>query len=151
MKNQITSEERKELIEEIKNKYNKYKEKVSNKRVKEIKDEFIDLFKVCESLYKIVLKKYLLDNNKYKNDKEMILNYNQITASLKMCQYSIDEELIKKIFSSVGKYAKKGSKSAKVLRNEVEHSLSTSSIDEIIERKDELFKYMRDFIRYLKK
>ena len=81
----------------------------------------------------------------------MILNYNQITASLKMCRYSIDEGLIKKIFSSVGKYAKKGSKSAKVLRNEIEHSLSTSSIDETIERKDELFKYMRDFISCLKK
>lgn len=111
----------------------------NNKILNEFKNKFI----LCETAYKTILKNFKKDEDESK----LKINMNQVATYLKKVGYNFDYELLDKIFSYKNE---KGSRSAKFLRNEVSHKPNKSSVDEIVNRKDELFGYMDEFINVIK-
>lgn len=158
MEKEITDKEREELISKIKKEYSNYKKNnsIESAYIKDV-SEFIGLFKICEGLYKILLQKYLdvhKKNNNNNRNKVMNLQLQQIKAALRYGRFNIDVELIDRIFSTSDKYTRVGTKSAKLLRNNIVHPSSKSYkniVNEIIERKKELFSDMNDFIKKMQK
>ena len=149
-KNRVFSEDEKKAVREsIKNKIKQVEDDLLKKNLKEAKDMFIEKFTLCEKVYKIVLKQYLKNKEKYQTDEKMKLNIMQIRASLSRAGYQISEDLLNKIFSTVGVYATKGSRSAKLLRNDIDHELSHSALQEIFDRNDELISYMDEFLQLM--
>ena len=100
---------------------------------KEIVNQFIDLFVVCESTIKLILKEYYKANNQQISDKYTKLNLNSIKPALNYFAYNYDEDTISHLF---GSNSKKGEKSLKILRNEILHGANTSAIDELTTRQN---------------
>ena len=114
--------------------------------IREARDKFVEKFILCETVYKVVLKKYLQVNNRFIGDKNMKLQIEQIKASLRRAGYRMDEQLLNRIFSSSGLYSVRGSKSAKMLRNGIEHEMNPKDLQEVYDRQDCLIADMDRFI-----
>ena len=104
-------------------------------------DRFKAKFCICEIIYKTILSKYLESNNQSINN--LKINMNQVNPALKYAGYHFENSLLNVIFSSQDK---KGAKSAKILRNELTHTLSLSAIKELQVREKELFDAMDQFL-----
>lgn len=117
--------------------------------VRETRDEFIEKYIICEMAYKIVLKKYLETNNMYDSDQHLNIQLQQVRAALQTAGYKPDHGLLERIFSGSKDYRKRGTKSAKILRNGIEHEMNVQDLKEVVNRKDELFKDMDSFISWI--
>lgn len=102
--------------------------------------DFLSKFVVCE-----IACKAILAGAGMKNDK---LNMKSIKSAVKKLNYGIEYAVLRSIF---GSYKIRGSKSAKKLRDGIAHSLAENDIKEVIERKEDLFKYMDTFLDVVKK
>ena len=110
---------------------------------RQIKDEFIEKFVLCETATKAALKYYYDRKGTPKKFTEIDLNLSSVNSALNDLQYSFDRELTKKMFKSK---MKRGSRSAKDLRHRIVHSLSIKDIQEVVDRKEELFKIMDGYL-----
>lgn len=105
--------------------------------------EFIDLWLVCE-----VLVKKLIMYQKGENDLPQKWQHNQVGPALRHFGIEYLESKIEPAFSGNQK-AKRGQKSARVLRNGYLHTLSRNDRSEIERRKSELIQllsYWKDTI-----
>jgi hypothetical protein len=89
--------------------------KLNEDGVRDSRDQCIEKFIICETAYKIVLKKYLQVNNKYDSDGKMRIQLTQVNTALKNAGYTLDEGLMERLFSGSGNYTVSGQKSAKVV------------------------------------
>lgn len=104
--------------------------------------DFLSKFVVCE-----IACKAILAGAGMKNDK---LNIKSIKSAVKKLNYNIEDAVLGAIFGYKG-FRRRGSRSAKILRNGIAHSLAENDIKEVIERKEDLFKYMDTFLDVVKK
>lgn len=104
-------------------------------------DSYKNEFNRCETACKIVLVAYLKAQGE--STKDIRLTMKQIPAAMKFAGYSFEAPLLNNLFSS-----KKSS--AKKLRDAVTHGISKSAVREIRERQNELFRYMEEFICYIR-
>jgi hypothetical protein len=72
----------------------------------------------------------------------------EIPAALKYAGYNIDSDILNSIFSGSGKYRKRGTMSARLLRNAVIHNLSEPDIKEICNRYEHLYNTMNIFLSH---
>lgn len=112
-------------------------------------DSYKNEFNRCETACKVVFAAYLKakskskKQNKEKNNPYLKLDMRQIPAAMNFAGYSFESQLLDKLFS--------GKKhSAKKLRDAVTHGISKSAVREIKERQNELFRYMEEFICYIR-
>ena len=110
------------------------------------RQQFGDRYIECERLYRIILESYCNINGKKLNIDKANVYLKDVKNTIKAFGISIDEETIDKIFASYDKYVKRGTKSAKQLRNTQFHQLSETDIQESIDRFDELMTAMQKFI-----
>jgi hypothetical protein len=74
----------------------------------------------------------------------------EIPAALKYAGYTIDNDVLNVLFAGSGKYRKRGSKSAKQLRNAIVHNVSEPDILEICHRYEQLHHAMDSFLGYFR-
>lgn len=105
-------------------------------------EDFKTTFSFCEILYKIIL-----DDHQYnktgKHPERMLVTMTQVPFVLDYAGYDFDKEMLKKLFGSEEKV---GVRSVKKLRDSLTHSLNQRAIDELFNRKDELYGYMNEFL-----
>ena len=108
-------------------------------------DTLKDKFSICEIVYKIILKDYLKSQNE--DTKKLVINMAQAKAALKYAGYIFDSEIVGKVF---GSQKTVGSRSVKIIRDELNHTLKQSAVTELINRYDELIGYMDSFLNMIR-
>lgn len=112
--------------------------------------QFLEKFTLCEICCKAILKEYKKNNKTYSSETNLKLDMREIPAALKYAGYSIDEALLSIIFAGSGNFKKRGSKSAKQLRNGIVHNLCESDIEEVCKRYLYLCAAMDNFLNYFR-
>ncbi|MBQ0065734.1 MAG: hypothetical protein KBT48_08195 [Firmicutes bacterium] len=146
---QFSREEKASIREEVRKKYAEITQKLEEPGVREVRDIFIEKFILCETLYKMVLKKYLIINKKYNPNHTLTIQILQVKTALSLAGYSFEDNLLEKIFSGAGIYKKRGSKSAKLLRNGIEHEMNKGDLQEVLDRQNELLTDMDHFLHWI--
>lgn len=111
----------------------------------ELIDSFKNKFNLCESVYKVILKKH--QNVKGNKKVYLKLTMTQIPFAMKFAGYNVDRDLLNRLF---GSETKKGRQSIKKLRDSVTHSIKQSAVDEIKARERELFNDMDSFLEIIR-
>ncbi len=114
----------------------------SNETTKQKIDDFKDTFSKCEIVYKVIL-----EEHQFKKTGEHLerlqITMRQVPHALAFAGYDFDNLLLTKLFGSKEKI---GKRSVKKLRDSLTHSLNQKAIDELIQREQELYAYMNDFL-----
>jgi len=142
-------QQQRDIRSDIVQKYNEINTKLNEENVRESRDVFIEKFILCETLYKIVLKKYLVINNKYTSDGAMKIQIKQVKAALKKAGYTVDDDLMDRLFSGTGIFSQRGSKSARLLRNGIEHEMNVKDLQEVVDRYQNLISDMDTFLTWI--
>ncbi len=146
----LTAAEQAQIRLDITQKLNDINSKMNEKGIRDARDKFIEKFILCETAYKIVLKKYLQINKRYKSDGEMKIQLTQVKFALLSAGYTVDIGLLDRLFSGSGKYRNQGDKSARLLRNGIEHEMNVKDLQEVKDRQVSLHNDMDTFLSLLK-
>lgn len=65
----------------------------------------------------------------------MKIQIKQVKAALKKAGYTVDDDLMDRLFSGTGIFSQRGSKSARLLRNGIEHEMNVKDLQEVVDRK----------------
>lgn len=111
---------------------------------------FRTAYKICEKIYFIVLKPYLIGKDIEPSDLKIDMRKGK--AALKYIGYDFDEKLLKTLFNS--KNPGDG-KTAKTLFEQLSTKTSTAKMferaeKELAEREDELFSYINEFLKEIR-
>lgn len=110
-------------------------------------NEYKNYFNICESTYKVILEKHQLMKHGKING-HLRLDMRQVPQAMAYAGYSVDKNLLKRLFGSEDRV---GIRSAKVLRDFVTHGMDEKAVEEIIRRKDDLYRDMNSFIEIIRK
>lgn len=111
---------------------------------------FIDKFIRCEVAVKKVLTAYRKEKKGENVKGHEQLNMNIIPPALAWAGYSVSKAELEALFSGSGIYNKRGTKSAKKLRDGAMHEHNENDIQEIVDRFDELNDMMDAFLSYFR-
>ena len=112
--------------------------------------QFLDEFVLCEVVCKSVVSMYRKNNKTFTSEKDLKLDMKEIPAALKYAGYVIDLDVLNPIFAGSGNYRRRGSKSAKQLRNAIIHNLSEPDVLEMYNRYEYLHNTMNSFLNYFR-
>lgn len=136
-----TEEEKKKLRDSAKAELERLEAIYSNEGVTQLLNDFKGKCNLCESVYKIILVRYLQAKGK-KTGKRLVVDGRQVDAVLKFAGYGFDKAFLKELF---GEKSANG-KTVKGLRDAVTHGIDSKAVQEITDRKAELFGYMDTFL-----
>lgn len=108
--------------------------------------QFLDEFVLCEIACKAVVSMYRKNNKTFTSEKDLKLDMKEIPAAIKYAGYNIDNDVLNVIFAGSGNYRKRGTKSAKQLRNAIIHNLSEPDVLEMCNRYEYLHNMMNTFL-----
>lgn len=144
----------KAVLIRIGNELDEYNRTVVDEKRK-AKDDFMDLYQKCEFAYKQILIDYklkvegLTSNDKLKTKSKTEFNpnnlkiYNKQYANvLKYAGITVDDM----VFNSDSPFDIDGSHSCRKLRDMITHGSSRKAVNEVFDRKTDLFKAMEDFL-----
>ncbi len=137
----ISEQEKLNLRKSAKAELERLEKCLSEPNTVQILDEFKNKFNICETVYKVILD----EHQKYKDNQTegfLKLDMRQVPYALKFAGYNFDRSLLNELF---GNSSSKG-KTIKKLRNEITHGINKKAVEEILNRKDELFGYMDCFL-----
>ena len=140
-KNNLTSEEQFKWRDSARRKLLSMETQLADRKTIELLDDFKNRFNLCEMTYKDILRKYLAQTNQT-NKGHLKITMTQVPAALNMAGYSFDKQFLAELFG--GK--RKQTQTAKILRDGVTHGLSPKAVKEIVDRKEELFRNMEEFL-----
>ena len=135
----------KQMIQKVQAELQRLEELFENEDVTQKIDTLKDKFSICEIVYKIILKDYLKSKNE--DTKKLVINMTQAKAALKYAGYIFDSEIVGKVF---GSQKAVGSRSVKIIRDELNHTLKQIVVKELIDRYDELIGYMDSFLNMIR-
>ena len=143
-KPKITEEEKKKLRDSAKAELERLEAIYSDEEVTKLLDDFREKYNLCESVYKVIL----AEHQKVKGHKEtdyLKVTMQQVPHALKFAGYGFDKALLTEIF---GAKSQKGKTvhTVKKLRDAVTHGIASEAVQEITDRKEELFGYMDAFL-----
>ena len=143
-KPKITEEEKKKLRDSAKAELERLEAIYSDEEVTKLLDDFREKYNLCESVYKVIL----AEHQKVKGHKEtdyLKVTMQQVPHALKFAGYGFDKALLTEIF---GAKSQKGKTvhTVKKLRDAVTHGIASKAVQEITDRKGELFGYMDAFL-----
>lgn len=142
----ISDEDKKKLRSAAKSEVERLETLLKEDRNTKIVDAFKNRFNVCESAYKIILAEHQKRKGK-KQTTHLKIDMRQVPSALTFAGYTFEKQLLSDLFG--GKPAAKG-RTAKQLRDGTSHSIDESAVKEIVSRKDELSKYMDEFLEIIK-
>lgn len=143
-KPKIAEEEKKKLRDSAKAELERLEAIYSNEEVTQLLDDFRGKYNLCESVYKVIL----AEHQKVKGHEEtdyLKVTMQQVPHALKFAGYGFDKALLTEIF---GAKSQKGKTvhTIKKLRDAVTHGIASEAVQEITDRKEELFGYMDAFL-----
>jgi hypothetical protein len=118
---------------------------IQSQETTELLDKFKNRFNICETVYKILLKKHQ-DHKGKKTTTFLKVSMTQVPHVLTFAGYSFDVEMLNELFGASGK----NGTTVKKLRDAVTHGISPKAIEEIISRQEELFGYMDSFLNVIR-
>lgn len=142
----LSEEDKRKLRDDAKKEIERLEQYLQNTENVKVVDEFKNRFNICESAYKIILKKHQACKGK-KPTSFLKIDMRQVPKALNFAGYSFNDQLLSDLFGS--KLSTKG-RTAKKLRDGITHGIDESAVLEIISRKDELFGYMDTFLDTIK-
>lgn len=143
-KPQITEEDKKKLRDSAKAELERLEAIYSDEEVTKLLDDFKGKYNLCESVYKVIL----AEHQKVKGRKEtdyLKVTMQQVPYALKFAGYGFDKALLTEIFGAKSQ-KRKTVNTVKKLRDAVTHSIDSKAVQEITDRKQELFGYMDAFL-----
>lgn len=133
---------KKDIREKARNKLIEMQKQLEDCETIQLLDEFKNKYNICETVYKVILKEH--QNCKNNNcNKYYKVDMRQVPYALNFAGYEYDKELLNNLFGSKESSAKK-------IRDGITHGLDSKKIDEIKNRKKELFAYMDEFLYVIK-
>lgn len=112
---------------------------------RQIKNDFLEKYSICEVYCRQYLKKYLAEIGEYCDDEDMGMELQTIKEALSDAGIVFeDKKLLTRLW---GKSQKKGERSCRFLRNKITHELMFSAINEVVERNEDINRDMNEFIR----
>ena len=141
----ITEQEKLILRNNAKSEVKRLEHIFEDRTTSQLLDSFKNKYNVCETAYKIILKKHQ-EYKGYINNEYLKVTMTQVPHALCFAGYNFDKELLTNLF---GAKSQSGT-TVKKLRDAVTHGISAKAIDEISTRKDELFGYMDSFLNIIK-
>lgn len=108
-------------------------------------DSFKNKYNICETVYKVALKEHQISKKK-KINSYLDVTMKQVPHALNYAGYIFDKALLNELF---GSKSEKG-KTVKKLRDAVTHGINEDAVEEITQRKNELFEYMDEFLNTIK-
>lgn len=106
-------------------------------------NQFLGKFILCELCYKDLLYNYLTEKGKPNDKRTLNIDMRQVKPVAKLFALPMSKERLSVLFGSL---ETRGNQSAKKLRNSIMHSINQPAIEEIVNRKDELFEVLDEFI-----
>lgn len=140
-KPKITEDEKKKLRDSAKSELERLEAIYSNKEINQLLNDFKAKYNICESVYKVILARHQKEKGKEPVD-YLVVDGRQVLAALKFAGYGFDKVLLNEIFGS----RSQNGKTVKKLRDAVTHSVDSKAVQEITDRKEELFGYMDAFL-----
>lgn len=113
-----------------------------------MRKNFIDKFTMCDLVCKILLENYHKYNGNLKQSKHACLDMKTIPAAVSLHGLSIPRHILSGIFGGSKQFIKRGTKSAKKLRDGIVHAMNKDDIQEVVLRYTDLMKLMDDFLSY---
>ena len=108
-----------------------------------VKDEFLEKYCFCEIATKRILSEYHKAQGRRMSK---VIRIDSVRASLRFFHVAVDNQTIDKMFKSE---QKRGSRSARDLRDSIVHNLSIPDMKEVVDRKQELFLLMDGYLKEL--
>lgn len=139
----ISFEEENALKKKLKDELNRLNKILLDSKTIELIEKFKSKFQICEILYKFILEKYNIDHDKNVEKEKLKLKANQAKPALKYVNFSLEDDLVNRLFGSESHV---GKRSIKKIRDSLTHNLTDSAIEELKSRKDELFSDMDYFL-----
>ena len=137
----VSIEEQVKLRKRAKEEMERLEEIMNDSETIKLLDRFKNLFNLCESVYKVILKEHQI-KTKGKIDGYLKLTMRQVPYAMTFAGYNIDKSLLNRLFGAKCEYGH----TAKKLRAAVTHNLNQKAINEIIEREKDLFGDMYKFL-----
>ena len=143
-KPKITEEEKKKLRDSAKAELERLEAIYSDEEVTKLLDDFREKYNLCESVYKVILAEHQKVKG-HKGTDYLKVTMQQVPHALKFAGYGFDKALLTEIF---GAKSQKGKTvhTVKKLRDAVTHGIASEAVQEITDRKEELFGYMDAFL-----
>ena len=121
---------------------NRLTEVYRDEETKQLVEDFRSQFGICEIVYKVILDDHQF-NKTGKHPEYMKVTMQQVPHALKYAGYDYDKGLLDKLFGSEERI---GMRSVKKLRDALTHSVNQKAIDELKDRREELYGYMDSFL-----
>ena len=122
----------------------------NNQEYLEIRRAFIDKFTLCDMSCKVVIEHYKKIKKRENEEIKLLLDMRVIPFAMQTCGYSFDRNLLNKVFGGSRSFIKKGSKSAKKLRDGIVHAMNEDDLKEMMARSEELFSAMNNYLSIMK-
>ncbi|MBQ6524220.1 MAG: hypothetical protein IJI12_06115 [Atopobiaceae bacterium] len=103
---------------------------------------FKDRFNICETVYKIALFEHQKSIGKRLEARQLKLDMRQAPSALSFAGYSIDRQLLTKLFGSKSR----SGWTAKAIRDALTHGIDQAALRELKEHKEEIFSSMAKFL-----
>ncbi len=113
-----------------------------------IRYAFIDKFTLCDLTCKAVLESYEKAKGTFKQGSFMDLNMKRIPSAMNHFGLSIPKHILNGVFGGSAQYKKRGTKSAKKLRDGIVHGMNKEDIKEVVSRNTDLNNLMDTFLSY---
>lgn len=137
----ISEQEKQVLRSHAKAELERLEAYISDQSTVQLLDTFKNRFNICETVYKVILEEHQRRKGK-PTINFLKVDMTQVPHALKFAGYAFDRSLLNELF---GASSQKG-KTVKKLRDETTHGINEKAVKEIIDRKDELFGYMDEFL-----
>ena len=119
---------------------------ISNEETQKLIEDFKLKFSFCEIVYKVILEDHQF--NKYGEHKSRLtISMREAPYALKYAGYNFDKKLLSNLFGAENRM---GRRSVKKLRDSLTHSLDKKAVEELKNRKEEIFDYMDTFLNEIR-
>lgn len=142
----ITDAEKLTIRNKAKEEYLRLEEIRNNSVLSEQISKFKERYSECEIVYKVLLAEHQYYKNGVRPER-MTVSMTQVPHALIFAGYAFDRELLSRLF---GGQRKVGSRSVKILRDELTHGMNQSAVDELSNRHAELYSYMDRFLSIIR-
>lgn len=115
---------------------------------KDIRRDFMDKFTLCDVTCKSVLEFYNKAKGTYTPGTFTNLNMRIIPSAMNYLGLSIPQYVLNGVFGGSGQYKKRGTKSAKKLRDGIVHGMNKEDIREVVNRNVDLNNIMDSFLTH---
>ena len=120
---------------------------LENKAYATAKNDFVELFFICEVVIKSLINSYNQAKGKKVAERDIRLDMNVIRATMRYFGYSIDDAILVAVF---GSETTRNRKTCKKLRDGIAHTMSSEDIIEVFNRRNYLHFCMTQFLNHIR-